>query len=288
MADEVPEGHLRTFSRGRTRLRRAVVLKRSRDLSRHDLLFASFPKSGSTWMRFVLTGALTDEEIDFDRVPQLSPPLGQQTGAPAIVPGGGRLVKSHEHPLFWPGAAHKPKVFLLVRDVRDVVSSYYFHWVRTGRTDGNFDAYFASFLDGTAAPFGSWQEYARAWLRYADQHPGQLAVVRYEDLLADPLRHLLAASEKLGLGLSREAVERAVAESTPDSMRAKESSSTRLRNTSTNSDVSFVRSAKAGQWQEKLTEAQVREIERVAGAELRAFGYPLTTIPGPSGAPSVD
>lgn len=288
MAEEVPEGHLRTFSRSRTRLRRAVVLKRSRDLARNDLLFASFPKSGSTWMRFVLTGALTAEEIDFDRVPELSPPLGQQTGAPAIVPGGGRLVKSHEHPIFWPGDAHKPKVFLLVRDVRDVVSSYYFHWMRTGRSDGNFDAYFASFLDGTAAPFGSWQEHSRAWLRYAAEHPGQLAVVRYEDLLDDAVQHVLDASQKLQLGLARTSVERAVAESTPDSMRAKESSSTRLRSTSTNQGISFVRSAKAGQWQDKLTEAQVHEIERVAGAELHAFGYPLTTTADPAGPSSVD
>lgn len=277
MAPQAADRQSRTFSRNRGRLRRAVVLKRSRDLGERDLLFASFPKSGSTWMRFVLTGALTAEEIDFDRVPQLSPPLGKQTGAPAIVPGGGRLVKSHEHPVFWPGRSRHPKVFLLVRDVRDIASSYYYHWLRTGLVTDDFDAYFDSFIEGTAGPFGSWHEYARAWLSYARKHPATVAVVRYEDLLADPVTPLLEASATLGLSLSTEAIERAVADSTPDSMRAKESTSARLKSTSTNRDISFVRAATAGEWQEKLTTAQVRRLEAAAGAELTAFGYSLST-----------
>lgn len=262
----------------RGRARSLVVRRRHVGLSSDDVLFASYPKSGSTWLRFVLTHALTGEDIDFDLVPTLSPPLGKQKDGPTIVPGGGRLVKSHEHPLLWPGASRRPRVILLVRDCRDVCVSYFYHWVKYGGIRDDFEAYFAGFLRGTAGPFGSWWAHTDAWLRFRDKHPGTVHIVRYETALTDPESTLLSLSADVGLGLSRESIVESLVGSTPERMRAKESSSQKLGAiTKREGAIGFVRAASGGGWQEALTSGQIKRLEAVAGEQMEALGYRLST-----------
>lgn len=255
--------------------RRGVVLKRHLGINPTDLVFASYPKSGSTWMRFVLVNALTGNDVDFDSVRLLSPPVGTQRGAVAIVPGGGRLIKSHEHPLFWPGARRRTRVFLLVRDGRDVAVSYFHHLVRQGIVPDDLDGFIDSFVAGTVGPFGTWQAHVSRWLDFAADHPQQTALVRYEDLRADAASALMSATEHLGLSLDEAVIRRALVASTPDSMRAKEAGSARLRTTTVNKGNSFVRKATAGGWSSALTESQVARIEAVAGEPLQRLGYAL-------------
>ncbi len=53
--------------------RRLIVVNRHRGLKAADLMMASYPKSGSTWLRFVLAGVLSGREMDFDAITQVSP-----------------------------------------------------------------------------------------------------------------------------------------------------------------------------------------------------------------------
>src|SRR3954454_16455656 len=165
------------FAAARASARQVVITYRHRGVRPSDVLVAAFPKSGSTWLRFALAGALTGREMDFDLVHDVSPPLGEHRGGPAIAPGGGRLVKSHELPRFVGSRRNRPKVVLLVRDGRDVGISYFHHLRRRGAVGEDFAAYWAHYVSGKAGVFGSWQAHARSWLDYA--RTGEVLVVRY-------------------------------------------------------------------------------------------------------------
>lgn len=254
--------------------REGLVRYRHLGLHGSDVVMASYPKSGSTWLRFVLVTALTDEDVDFDSVRRLSPPLGRQRGGPTIVPGGGRLVKSHELPHFPPGRP-VPKVLHLVRDVRDVAVSYYHHARRDGTAPATLDEFLEGFLAGRAGPYGHWHRHSLAWRDHVQRHPEGAVSIRYEDLRATPVDVLMTASDRLGLGLDRARAEAAFAANQPASMRAKESSSAWLAKNSSDRSVSFVREGRTGNWRESFDDITLARVRALSGRALAAFGYPL-------------
>lgn len=257
-------------------VRPAVIAYRHRGLRPADVVLAAFPKSGSTWLRFALAGALTGREMDFDLVHDVSPPLGEHGSGPAILPGGGRLVKSHELPRFVGARRNRPKVILLVRDGRDVGISYFHHLRRRGVIGDDFAAYWADYVAGRAGVFGSWQGFVRAWLDYARR--AEVVPVRYEDLLDAPSTALGRISSELKLGLTADAIDTALRSSTPEAMRAKEATSQLLeaRTSSGNRATAFVRQARAGGWSDELDPALAARFEAAAGRELAELGYPLS------------
>ena len=254
-------------------MRRVITTYRARGLRRDDLLLAAFPKCGSTYLRLVLASALTDQDVDYNVAARVFPTLGRQKIGPLLVPGGGRVVRSHEPPYFLGPRGRHPQVLWLARDGRDVLVSHYHHLVRQGRFAGDLTAFLPSFFAGKVGSFGSWHRHARAWLDYRARTEA-VDVVRYEDLLADPHACLQRISDRFGLGID-DRIDEALRRNTPDEMRAKESSSQRLQSRSVRADISFVREARAGKWRENLTAEQCAAFERVAGTELRELGYPL-------------
>lgn len=259
-------------------MRRLVSTYRSRGVRPVDLVLASFPKSGSTWLRFVLASALSGAEVDFDTIASVSPPIGRHRAGPQIVPGGGRLIKSHDLPRF---GRSRPRVLCLVRDGRDVAVSEYFHLLRRGRYDGEFERFFPAFLAGQVGSFGTWQAHTRAWLDYRARG-GNVLFVKYEDLLADPQQTLAVVDDHFGLGLGADRIATAIAENTKERMRAKEAVSPRVKARSVRPDIPVVREARSGGWRETLSEQQLARFEQLAGSELRDLGYALVA-PTPGG-----
>jgi hypothetical protein len=264
-------------SQVRPLVRRAVVRYRHLGLTPDDVLFAAYPKSGSTWLRFVLAGAMTGDEMGFDTIRSVSPRLGEQRRGPKIVNGAGRLVKSHELPAFFPIGSARPKVIWLVRDGRDVVVSRFHHLRRFENIPDDFDAYFERQLSGNVA-YGSWQAHVRQWLDYIATAPSPAAIVHYEAMLERPLETLLEVNETCGLNLRRDALEQAIEANSASRMRSKEAASTMLSADGAKT-TPFVRNARSGGWREELPAAACAKFEAVAGRELRELGYPLSSAP---------
>src|SRR5919199_2355406 len=102
------------------RLRVPVAMWKSRGLRDSDVLLASYPRSGSTWLRFMLYEVFTGRQSEFGRVLEVIPYLGNQAGAPPTLPEGGRVIKTHESRSFGPARA-----LYVVRDPRSVALSQY-------------------------------------------------------------------------------------------------------------------------------------------------------------------
>ncbi len=233
-----------------------------------DALLVSYPKSGSTWLRMVLGTALSGEDLDFDSVRVTVPPIGRQGGAPALLPGGGRLVRSHE-PL---GAVPSPgpRVVYLVRDGREVAASYYHHETREGRRRPSPAAFVEEFLAGTVDGYGPWVDHVLGAVQPDGEPPA--IVVRYEAMRADLLGEVHRICRVLGAPVSESALSRARDANTKARMQAKEQRSAFLASRPSDG-TSFVRPDGAPGWRELFDPAALARLEEGLAPALQALGY---------------
>lgn len=249
-------------------------------LKPQDAFLASYPRSGSTWLRFILFEILTGEDSGFQNIDQRLPEIHQHRGLPPILPGGGRLIKSHENYR----KDYKKAVFL-VRDLRDVILSNYVRSVEVGLaplvSNGDLDSFMLSLLEGRAVATGSWQEHTFSWLNSPLAKDGNLMVVRYEDLRQNSEQVVGQMLDFLGITPDFRIIRRAIENNTLQQMRQKEDSAMRAgahsilleSHKSGAEDGRFVRKGAIGGWRSKLTPAQVKFIQHHAGRALEAAGY---------------
>src|SRR5580700_8773051 len=108
------------YRAARTRVSVPLIWLRHRGLDPRDVFLTSYPRSGQHWTRFQLFEILTKRSADFDTLDSTIPKVGEHSKAPSILPGGGRLIQTHQ---LW--RREYKRAILLVRDVRDVVLSDY-------------------------------------------------------------------------------------------------------------------------------------------------------------------
>ncbi|MEO7598352.1 MAG: sulfotransferase domain-containing protein, partial [Opitutus sp.] len=136
-----------------------------------DTLLVSYPKSGNTWMRFILANLLAKpgSEIDFHNALEYIPDdsFSELNRFPRP-----RVIKSHEPHRDQPSA-----VVYIVRDPRDVYVSY-FEYLRKKLPP---EITFAAFLRKPDLYPCRWHTHVQSWL---DQ-PSVRVLVRYEEMLSD-------------------------------------------------------------------------------------------------------
>lgn len=262
----------------RPAIRRQVVRWRHRQLQDSDALLVSYPKSGSTWLRFLLADALTSRDADFDSVRDTIPPLDRYKYAVPLLPAGGKLIRSHE-PLLPYRAKPGQKVISLLRDGRDVALSYLAHERRYGRFDGDARAFVERFLEGRVDPYGPWHEHVSAAIEVEATGQAQVLRVRYEDLRAETVPQLDRILAFLGRPApDADFLATVVARNSKESMRAKEASSSFLASMSTDG-TPFVRPDTKETWADLVPVGERARFEEVGGRSLLAAGYELETGP---------
>lgn len=224
-------------------LRKAMVAWRHMGLQQSDCFLASYPKSGNTWVKFVLATICAKRSVEaWSARNQFVPAVGHQKEGKPVLPGAGRLIKTHES--YRP--AYKKAIFL-VRDPRDVCVSYYHHEMRELGSKHPFSHFLNRFVQGQVDGYGCWEFHTRSWVDAAARTNVSIHSVRYEDLLVNPVSEFQKICVFLGLQITSEELISAIEDNRPDRMREKEQ---RLgENTLRQAQKpSFVRSAKSNDW----------------------------------------
>ncbi len=278
----------------RSKIRIPFVWKWHLGLKPQDVFQASFPRSGSTWLRFMLFEILCGEEPGFRKIEDRLPEIQWQRGKAGILPNGGRFIKTHEQYR----KEYKRAVFL-VRDLRDVLLSGYARGVEVGLVElvskGDLDSFLLSFLKGKALQMGSWQQHTRSWLESPIAKNGNLLVVKYEELRNSPEPMLAQIVDFLGVKPNLQIIRKAIQDNSLQEMRKREDRERKAGESSillgphksTGEDGRFVRKGSVGGWRNKLTEGQLKVIDEYAGDMLARLGYDLGTNPEQQAQPEV-
>ncbi len=250
-------------------VRSPLVVYRNTAVRPADVILGSYPKSGNTWMRHVLTHLIAGTSNDWrESIQATAPGIASARGASPSLVTGGRLIKSHEVP-----SRFYRQAIVMVRDGRDVALSEY-HYRRdylksAALRDCTLDEFIDQFLAGRTNAYGAWHEHVSRWKSFSERDDHRCLIVRYEDMKTDPLAQLVKIDEFLGLGLPSEQLESAIEANDVGRMKARE----RSANNGTDNSGSFVRSGTAGGWRSEFSADNVDAFETVAGASLRLFGY---------------
>jgi hypothetical protein len=231
----------------------------SRVLAR-DTYLVSFPRSGSTWLRSMLTTLAHGTEVTPELLAATVPDVHRSDRARprGIEP---LVVKSHT-----PFVDIPAKVIYLARDGRDALLSFHYLQVMRERVPADTDP--AAIFFRTDVWPCPWHEHVTGWLDgLAGRGPDRSLVLRYEDLVAEPARHLEAVAALAGLPAPAAVVERAVRLNARSELEAVE----RASGAGSLNHLGTPRP----DWRDVLTPDARRRYEAVAGTALARLGYPL-------------
>ena len=229
-----------------------------------DLFLVSYPKSGNTWVRFFFANLLkqhSSEIINFHNVHDHCPEWESHSEYIRKL-SSPRILKSHQK--FHPSL---PRVIYLVRDARDVYVSYY-HYLNLSR-----ECSFKEYLENYDFPYGRWSEHVSSWIVGKGKDQNNFKVVRYEDLLAEPLSVFSDVVQFANLDVQPSRIQEAVQSSSFESMQSLEKRYGR-KYSNAGAEVTFVRKGASGQWQQYFREAEWEIFKRKEGLQwLEKLGY---------------
>jgi hypothetical protein len=235
-----------------------------------DVFLVSYPKSGNTWLRFIIGNYLTDNKCDFMNshliIPDvhLNPEHCRTLSRP-------RFIKSHS--MFTP---KYKRVVYLVRNGFDVAVSYYFHLMKHRQIsrETSFETYIDSFNAGIDKKFGTWSSNVLSWL---DNSPREFLLVKYEDMKLDTASEIKRILDFAGLEIKHDTLLSAINSSSLENMKNLEKSQTENNPISqfANSDrsISFVRTGQVGEGNKFFSKTLRSQFIKIHRGALERMGY---------------
>jgi hypothetical protein len=256
---------------------RRIKLEREITVYPDDVFLTSYPRSGNTWMRF-LVGNLVyeDEPLSFLNLERLLPDMYIHSDREMRRLPRPRIIKSHE--CFEP---RYKRIVYIVRDPRQVAVSNYYWELKKGSFQDGFPMgkFVPRWIASEYWPrLGCWGDHVRSWLSTRGNHPDFL-LVRYEDLRQQPEQELARVARLLHLDASPQRVRRAIELSSAERMSELEDKEGAkwLQTKYTRQDKAFVRKTALGAWKTALPAESVALIEEAWGGLMNQLGYQITT-----------
>lgn len=230
-----------------------------------DIFVASYPKSGNTWLRFILANMKSKgEEITFQNIDQYVPDvytskhiINSQTQR--------RMIKTHQA-LF----DHYPRTVYIYRDYRDVLVSFYHYETALQHFNGTPEEFISS--GNVAQPFGSWKDHVQQALDFQQKHPKRMLLLQYEAMLEQPLEHLKKIADFCNLqpALTFEEIGHRCAFAA-----LRENETRHGSDFQTQSQSPFFREGKKGSWRDVFTDRMIATLQndKQLAALMQRLGY---------------
>lgn len=235
-----------------------------------DTYLTSYPKSGNTWLRYLI-GNLLYNDVTFKNLEERIPDIYINREKFLIQTPRPRILKSHEyfHPKY-------KKVVYIVRDPRSVAVSYFYYLKKFNKLPQEIDihSYVDLFVQGKLDRYATWNENVLSWNAFKEDSD-RILIVKYEDLKDDTFSELTKISNFLQINASEQSLINAIEKSSVKKMKSDEKANSATAPILKGSDknIPFVRSAKKDEWQTALSEIDIVKIENAFKQGMNIFGY---------------
>lgn len=247
-------------------------------LQRADVVIVSFPKSGRTWIRVMLSKVChlssntgSDAVLEFDNLQKLdaSLPIIHFTHAGDAMRTPEEITEVSKS--LYPGK----KIVVLVRHPADIAVSR-FHHLKYRSTDPARKQLAArplgEFVWTDQGGIPSIVKYLNVWTSFASNNTNAI-VVRYEDFSSAPETALSRMATHIGIHATAAHIREAIADASFDKMKKAEISgqfaNSRLKPRQQNDErTQKVRRGKAGGWRDSFSPTEIEKIQHYISANL--------------------
>jgi hypothetical protein len=241
--------------------------------AKRDIFLVTYPRSGTTWLSCVAAELLFRiSPKNLTEIDSIVPDVHVLPEKSAVPVASQYLIKSHFPLNGVPPFGEYRRVIYLVRDPRDVMLSYYRYAQFFSKYPGDLKEFAMDWVAGRIWPC-SWQEHVNSWLApRLRTAPFELTVLRYEDFAADPIRQTEILAKVLGVDVGQARIEEIVTDTSPDSMRERESKG----KNGIGPEFNFIGAAKAGNWKRLQSgddDDAISILEEFAGDAMQRAGY---------------
>ncbi len=227
-----------------------------------DVFLCSYPKSGNTWVRFIIANLLRPNvQITFRNIDDVVPAIEKNTARVHRL-NRRRIMKTH-----WPLFHRFPKCVYVCRDPRDALISYYHY----SRNNGWFDGDLSDFLrSGVPEEYTDWGTHVAKALAECRRRPKGLCFIKYEKLLKQPCHEAARLNAFLEIGAAPAQIEDAVQKTSFENLRDMEMQ----YGPETDGDaLGFFREGKARQWETSMTVSDQQLILNRFGQAMALLDY---------------
>jgi len=226
-----------------------------------DTFIVSYPRSGNTWVRFIIANLLSpNDKIGFNEIHQNSPPIST---AKDIINNltRPRFIKSHQ-----PLLNLYPRILYLVRHPGDVVVSYYYFNLEKNWFNGSISEFIRS---RRISVFGkwNWNDHVRLAIDFVKNNPDRIFIVKYEDLLTRPEKIIIRFTRFAGISANHDQIEKVINKCSFEDL-------TKIEKKYGSPDkVNMFRQGQANKWIETLEAEDCSFLKQKYHREMSYFGY---------------
>jgi hypothetical protein len=179
---------------------------------------SSFPKSGNTWLRFLIGNVIKQNvELTYSNISSVIPAdwsVLERLDISNFNSNGAAFIKEHsqynEH-----FAGKVSGAIYVIRNGFDVLSSY-FEFIQA-QAPGLYKN-IEDFSEEYWYNFGTWGEHANSWINHCSESK-PVVVIKYEDLLSDPFNEVKKIMRFFKIDCSDEVIKRSVQKSSSKEMK---------------------------------------------------------------------
>ena len=245
---------------------------------------ASFPKSGSTWMRFILANLLFDVGEERERVRAMVPNIHDWEGPLKYEWKGAYPAKTHVARHNLPARMQTRAAIYLIRNPLDMVDSSV-AYLGAGDEEGHQRLIDEFCRTGSVEPWNtmlgyeSWENNISSWTEASSDVP--LLIMQYEALLSDPHENIGRIAHFLDVEADDKKIEATYKATTFSAMKKQEAKEIEVGTKGVftderlfdKKDFDFMRSGKSGGYRERLSAKQIEQLISRFGPTMESLGY---------------